>query len=136
MDGNQIASFYPGAMSEARDISITDVAMRAGGVDLVLIGADEPEAMFRTRRLFRSGIPWPGPVPAAPRMDADQTRTLVDGAAYLFSNEYELALIEQGPAGTRRRSASASKLWSPRSAPRRADHPGGRAPDDGGRCPA
>ena len=28
-------------------------------------------------------------------MDAEQTRTLVDGAAYLFSNEYELALIEQ-----------------------------------------
>jgi len=28
-------------------------------------------------------------------MDGEQTRALVDGAAYLFSNEYELALIEQ-----------------------------------------
>src|SRR6202012_3067625 len=27
--------------------------------------------------------------------DSEQTRQLIDGAAYLFSNEYELALIEQ-----------------------------------------
>ena len=96
-DGNQIASFYPGAMAEARDISITDVAGRAGGVDLVLIGADDPEAMFRhTAGCAGAGIPFAAdPSQQLPRMDAEQTRTLVDGAAYLFSNEYELALIEQ-----------------------------------------
>ena len=96
-DGNQIASFYPGAMSEARDISITDVAGQAGGVDLVLIGADDPDAMFRhTAACAAAGIPFAAdPSQQLPRMDADQTRTLVDGAAYLFSNEYELALIEQ-----------------------------------------
>jgi adenosine kinase len=97
VDGNQIASFYPGAMTEARDISITDVAVRAGGVDLVLIGADDPEAMFRhTSGCAAAGIPFAAdPSQQLPRMDAEQTRTLVDGAAYLFSNEYELALIEQ-----------------------------------------
>jgi adenosine kinase len=96
-DGNQIASFYPGAMAEARDISITDVAGRSGGVDLVLIGADDPEAMFRhTAGCAAAGIPFAAdPSQQLPRMDAAQTRTLVDGAAYLFSNEYELALIEQ-----------------------------------------
>ena len=96
-DGNQIASFYPGAMAEARDISITDVAGRSGGVDLVLIGADDPEAMVRhTAGCAAAGIPFAAdPSQQLPRMDAAQTRTLVDGAAYLFSNEYELALIEQ-----------------------------------------
>ncbi len=96
-DGNQIASFYPGAMAEARDISITEVAGRAGGVDLVLIGADDPEAMFRhTSGCAGAGIPFAAdPSQQLPRMDAEQTRTLVDGATYLFSNEYELALIEQ-----------------------------------------
>ncbi len=96
-DGNQIASFYPGAMTEARDISITDVAAQAGGIDLVLIGADDPEAMFRhTSGCTAAGIPFAAdPSQQLPRMDAEQTRSLVDGAAYLFSNEYELALIEQ-----------------------------------------
>jgi adenosine kinase len=96
-DGNQIASFYPGAMAEARDISIEDVAARSGGVDLVLIGADDPEAMFRhTAGSSAAGIPFAAdPSQQLPRMDAEQTRQLIDGAAYLFSNEYELALIEQ-----------------------------------------
>jgi adenosine kinase len=66
-------------------------------VDLVLIGADDPDAMFRhTAACAAAGIPFAAdPSQQLPRMDADQTRTLVDGAAYLFSNEYELALIEQ-----------------------------------------
>ncbi len=96
-DGNQIASFYPGAMAEARDIAIEDVAAQAGGVDLVLIGADDPEAMFRhTAGCLAAGIPFAAdPSQQLARMDGDQTRRLVDGAAYLFSNEYELAMIEQ-----------------------------------------
>jgi adenosine kinase len=96
-DGNQIASFYPGAMAEARDISIAEVAERAGGLDLVLIGADDPEAMFRhTAACAAAGIPFAAdPSQQLPRMDGEQTRALVDGAEYLFSNEYEIALIEQ-----------------------------------------
>jgi adenosine kinase len=96
-DGNQIASFYPGAMAEARDISIEDVAAQAGGVDLVLIGADDPEAMFRhTAGCLAAGIPFAAdPSQQLARMDGEQTRRLVDGATYLFSNEYELAMIEQ-----------------------------------------
>ncbi len=46
-DHNQIASFYTGAMSEARQIELQPVADRVGGLDLVLIGADDPEAMLR-----------------------------------------------------------------------------------------
>jgi adenosine kinase len=97
MDGNQIASFYPGAMTDARNISLEEVAARAGGLDLVLIGADDPEAMFRhTEACTAAGIPFAAdPSQQLPRMDGEQTRALVDGAAYLFANEYETALIER-----------------------------------------
>ena len=47
--GNQIASFYPGAMSE--DIQI-QLGPLADGCDLVLIGASDPEAMTRTKAVF------------------------------------------------------------------------------------
>ena len=44
--GNQIASFYPGAMSEDAEIDIIGLT-RAGAVDLVVIGAGDPAAMQR-----------------------------------------------------------------------------------------
>src|SRR4029079_4951604 len=37
-DLNQIASFYPGAMSEAREIELGPLAERLGGLDLVVVG--------------------------------------------------------------------------------------------------
>src|ERR1700730_9893670 len=43
----QIASFYAGAMSEARDIELRPVAERMGGLDLVIISPDDPLAMVR-----------------------------------------------------------------------------------------
>ncbi len=46
-DHNQIASFYAGAMSEAREIELQPIADRVGGLDLVLIGADDPDGMLR-----------------------------------------------------------------------------------------
>ena len=45
-DMAQIASFYPGAMSEARDIKLADVVSRRGTPDLVIVGANDPDAMF------------------------------------------------------------------------------------------
>src|SRR5512139_1936068 len=43
----QIASFYAGAMSEARNIELAPVAQRAGGLDLILVSANDPVAMLR-----------------------------------------------------------------------------------------
>ena len=96
LDANQIASFYPGAMSEARDIELGPVAERVGGLDLVLIGANDPDAMIRhTRECRHRGIPFAAdPSQQLARMDGEQIRELVDGAAYLFTNEYEAALTE------------------------------------------
>ncbi|MCW2874252.1 carbohydrate kinase family protein [Actinacidiphila oryziradicis] len=95
-DHNQIASFYTGAMSEARQIELRPVADRVGGLDLVLIAADDPDAMLRHTEECRSrAIPFAAdPSQQLARMDGDDIRILVDGAAYLFTNEYEKALIE------------------------------------------
>jgi adenosine kinase len=94
---NQIASFYPGAMSEARSIEIEPVARRAGGLDLVVVGPNDPEAMVRhTDECRYRGIPFAAdPSQQLARMDGAEIRTLVDGATYLFTNEYEAALTEQ-----------------------------------------
>ncbi|WP_267241162.1 carbohydrate kinase family protein [Streptomyces sp. PR69] len=95
-DHNQIGSFYTGAMSEARLIELKSVADRVGGLDLVLIGADDPEAMLRhTEECKTRGIPFAADFSQQiARMGGDEIRTLLDGAAYLFSNEYEKGLIE------------------------------------------
>ena len=97
LDGNQIASFYPGAMSEDAEIDLAPLATRVGGLDLVLIGASDPDAMLsHTRECAALGIPFAAdPSQQLPRLDGPQLRALVDGAAYLFCNEYEEALIER-----------------------------------------
>src|SRR5258706_5262980 len=43
----QIASFYAGAMSEARNIELGPIADRLGGLDLVIISPNDPAAMER-----------------------------------------------------------------------------------------
>ena len=96
-DHNQIASFYTGAMAEARLIELGPVAERVGGLDLVVIGADDPEAMLRhTNECKERGIPFAAdPSQQLARMGRDEIKQLIDGAQYLFTNEYEAALIEQ-----------------------------------------
>ncbi|MGP3975113.1 carbohydrate kinase family protein [Streptomyces sp. 8N114] len=95
-DNNQIGSFYTGAMSEARNIEIKHVADRVGRLDLVLIGADDPEGMMRhTEECRTRGIPFAADYSQQiARMDGEGIRNLTDGATYLFSNEYEKELIE------------------------------------------
>lgn len=95
-DHNQIGSFYTGAMSEARLIELQAVAERVGGLDLVVIGADDPEAMLRhTEECRTRGIPFAADYSQQiARMGGEDIRLLTDGAAYLFNNEYEKGLIE------------------------------------------
>ncbi|GAA4610899.1 carbohydrate kinase family protein [Actinoallomurus liliacearum] len=94
-DHNQIASFYAGAMSDARQIELQPIAERLGGIDLVLIGADDPEAMIRhTEECRTRGIPFAAD-PSQQLARMDDVRELIDGAAYLFTNEYEASLCEQ-----------------------------------------
>jgi adenosine kinase len=83
-------------MQEARDIELGPVIDRVGGVDLVLIGANDPEAMVRHPEECRyRRIPFAAdPSQQLARMHGDEIRLLIDGAAYLFTNEYEAALTE------------------------------------------
>ena len=96
-DHAQIASFYAGAMSEAREIELEPVAARLGGLDLVVISANDPEAMLRhTEECRTRGYPFlADPGQQIAWMDGAGIRQLIDGATYLFTNEYEAALAEQ-----------------------------------------
>lgn len=97
LGGNQIASFYPGAMSEARDIELAPIAARVGGIDLLIVSPNDPEAMLRHTAEARSdGIAFVSdPSQQLAFMGPQQIRDLVEGADYLFTNEYEAALIEK-----------------------------------------
>jgi adenosine kinase len=94
---NQIASFYPGAMSESIELDITEISAKVGGLGLVLIGADDPVAMHNhTLKCKELGVPFVAdPSQQLPRLDGPQTIDIVEGATYLFNNEYEATLIEQ-----------------------------------------
>ncbi|EHR62405.1 carbohydrate kinase family protein [Saccharomonospora cyanea] len=91
----QIASFYAGAMEEARDIELQAVADRVGALDLVIVAPNDPVAMVRhTEECRARGIPFAAdPSQQLARMDGPEIRVLVDGAAYLFTNEYETSLL-------------------------------------------
>jgi len=94
-DLNQIASFYTGAMSEARNIELAPVAERHGGLDLVLISPNDPEAMLRHAEECRQrGFPFASdPSQQLARMPGEDVRQLIDGASYLVTNEYERSLL-------------------------------------------
>ncbi|WP_306319046.1 MULTISPECIES: carbohydrate kinase family protein [unclassified Streptomyces] len=93
--GNQLASFCTGAMAEAADIDLEGVLRGHGGVDLVHIGADDPDAMARHTRACRAlGVPFAAdPAQQLARLDGAAIRQLVDGARLLFTNGYERALL-------------------------------------------
>jgi adenosine kinase len=94
---NQIASFFPGAMSEARNIELAPIMDKTGELDLIVISPDDPEAMMRHSEVARARkIAFAAdPSQQMARMEGEDIKTLIDGAAYLFMNEYELALAIQ-----------------------------------------
>ncbi|MGX1545582.1 carbohydrate kinase family protein [Streptomyces adustus] len=94
---NQIATFYAGAMADAAKIDLAAVAADCGGFDLVLVGADAPEAMLRhTETARRTGIRLAAdPSQQLARLTDTQARQLVDHAQLLFTNEYESALLQE-----------------------------------------
>jgi adenosine kinase len=93
----QFASFYPGAMSEARLIELGPIAAAVGQPDYVLIGADDPEGMLRhTQECRQRGYRFiADPSQQLAFGSGELIRDLIDGAAFLFSNEYESHMIEQ-----------------------------------------
>lgn len=91
----QIASFYAGAMSEARNIELRPAIERTGA-DLVVISADDPAAMLRhsseaRERGYRFAA---DPSQQIARMSGADMHALIEGAELLFTNEYEKSLLE------------------------------------------
>nr|HID13950.1 carbohydrate kinase family protein [Anaerolineae bacterium] len=105
-DGNQIASFYTGAMARARDLSLHDLgqAPRAAGgqvtatsIDLVVISPNDPQAMVKyaaeCRELF---IPYLyDPSQQIIRLSGDELRAGLEGCSILIVNEYEFEMLRE-----------------------------------------
>lgn len=90
----QIASFYPGAMAAAADLSLEDL----GGErpELVLISPNDPRAMVRyVLECKKLNIPYIyDPSQQIPRLTDDEIKAGIDGALALFVNEYESKMIQ------------------------------------------
>jgi adenosine kinase len=93
-DNAQIASFYPGAMAHAAEISMRDLPSKP---DLVVISPNDPEAMNKYAvECGELGISYIyDPSQQIVRMDASHVMNGIRGAKALFVNEYELALIKK-----------------------------------------
>jgi adenosine kinase len=90
----QIASFYPGAMAFAGELSLYEL----GGLppDLVMISPNDPVAMVRYPAECKAlGIPYIyDPSQQIPRLTDDELRQSLEGALALFVNEYEFYMIQ------------------------------------------
>ena len=94
-DMAQIASFYPGAMSQARNIKLANVVEAIGTPELVIVGANDPDTMFlHTDECRKLGLAFAAdPSQQLARLSGEEIRQLTDGATYLFTNDYEWDLL-------------------------------------------
>lgn len=92
---NQIASFYAGAMGESSEIELRPIADRVGDLDMVVIGPSDPQAMLQyTDECRRNGYPFAADISQQLAiMSGEDVKQLVEGATYLFTNEYESSLL-------------------------------------------
>lgn len=90
----QIASFYPGAMGFASQLTFRGMEKKP---DLVIISPNDPGAMkVYVVECQELGIPYIyDPSQQIVRLDAAEVRRGIEGARALFVNEYEFALIEK-----------------------------------------
>ena len=90
----QIATFYPGAMGDAASLSLTDVKKRP---DLVVVSPTDPVAMMKHAAESRElGIPYLyDPSQQVLRLDGKEIARDMEGAHFLFVNDYEFGLISK-----------------------------------------
>ncbi len=110
-DGNQIASFYTGAMARARDLSLRSLhakgneSLHAKGsenieadvVDLVVISPNDPEAMVKYAvECQELNIPYLyDPSQQIIRLSGDDLRAGLEGCDLLVVNEYEFGMLQE-----------------------------------------
>ncbi|MFE4263109.1 carbohydrate kinase family protein [Streptomyces sp. NPDC056883] len=112
-DSNQIAAFYAGAMAEAHDIDLRALVAGTERPELLLVSPNDPSAMLRHTAECRAlGIPFAAdPSQQLARLDGGQVRDLVDGATWLFTNEYEAALLRERTGWSRDEILAAVGTW-------------------------
>ena len=88
----QLASFYPGAMSHAAEVSFRNLPVRP---DLAVISPNEPAAMEQyVAECLELGIPYAYDVSwQLARLSAEEIEAGVLGCAIAVINDYEMALI-------------------------------------------
>ena len=88
----QIATFYAGAMEEARDIELRPIADRVGGLDLVIVAPNDPQRWCGTP----SAAHWVSRSPPTRRNSWRVWKVRAARSwkrAYLFTNKYETSLL-------------------------------------------
>jgi adenosine kinase len=90
----QIASFYPGAMGQASSQSLKDLDPQP---DLVVVSPNEPTAMTKFSAEARElGIKYLyDPSQQVLRLDGEELARDMEGAYFLFCNDYEFGLISK-----------------------------------------
>jgi adenosine kinase len=90
----QIASFYPGAMGEASGQSLVDVEPRP---DLVIVSPNSPDAMTKFSAESRAlSLPCLyDPSQQILRLEGEELQRDMEGAQFLFVNDYEFELISK-----------------------------------------
>jgi adenosine kinase len=91
--GNQIASFYTGAMAHAGELSFA----AAGGCDLAIIAPNDPAAMVSyAEECVTLGVPYIfDPSQQVARMGGDDLKRGLIGARMVVSNDYEFEIIRE-----------------------------------------
>lgn len=91
----QIASFYPGAMGYASQLSFHQ--WEGQKPDLVVISPNDPAAMRQyVNECTELGIPYLyDPSQQIVRMTSDELREGIEGAYALFINDYEFGLVQK-----------------------------------------
>jgi adenosine kinase len=90
----QIASFYPGAMDYAGELSFLGLAHKP---DWVIISPNSPDSMVKyPQECVELGIPYLfDPSQQIPRMTAEELQMGVEGASAMMVNDYEYELIKK-----------------------------------------
>lgn len=92
---NQIASFFPGAMGYASQLSFKD--WEGEQPDMVVISPNDPQAMKQyVSECHDRGIPYLyDPSQQIVRLTGEELKTGIQGALALFVNDYEYGLVQK-----------------------------------------
>jgi adenosine kinase len=93
--GNQIASFYTGAMQHAKELSIRDVSDEP--IDLLIISPNDPKAMISyVKECKELQIPYIfDPSQQIVRLTGEELKYGTQGARILILNDYELEMFKK-----------------------------------------